>query len=401
LLNAELTEHLEKFFLWLQRYGETSYDFQTVYAGAIGKRAKSLYYSRPKLGVLAVAPMVLVESFLPWARVFFWKKQRFPIADAHYAMGFAYLYRATGRQIFHEQAVHFLDVLISTRAPGYQNYCWGYPFDWVTRNGTVPANTPLITTTPYAYEAFDSVYRIDHNERWRAIMRSIAEHAAHDIKDFRISEDCSTCTYFPNGEEKGVVNASAYRSFLLTKASLEFESEHYWQIGQKNLNFVLQAQNQDGSWYYAMDGVRNFIDHIHTCFVLKALTKIDELKNHEGCKEAIKRGVDFYVDKLFDVEGLPRPFAKAPRRVIYKKELYDYAECVNLAVLLRNKNRKLGDRLDPVLRNVCRSWMRMDGSFFTRKLHLGWDRVPMHRWGQSQMFRSLCLALLNGIAAEK
>jgi hypothetical protein len=28
-------------------------------------------------------------------------------------------------------------------------------------------------------------------------------------------------------------------------------------------------------------------------------------------------------------------------------------------------------------------------------LHLGWDNVPMHRWGQSQMFRSLAYYLSN------
>ena len=36
-------------------------------------------------------------------------------------------------------------------------------------------------------------------------------------------------------------------------------------------------------------------------------------------------------------------------------------------------------------------WIKPDGSFRSRRLHLGWDNVPMHRWGQSQMFRALAL----------
>jgi hypothetical protein len=82
MLYSELAERLESFVSWLERYGETSYDFQTVYAGSLGKRAKSLSYSRHKLGVFAVAPLVFGEAFLPHVRMFFWKKQRFPIADA-------------------------------------------------------------------------------------------------------------------------------------------------------------------------------------------------------------------------------------------------------------------------------------------------------------------------------
>src|SRR4051812_3120176 len=35
---------------WLARYGETSWDHQSYFAGPIGGRAKALYYRSPKLG---------------------------------------------------------------------------------------------------------------------------------------------------------------------------------------------------------------------------------------------------------------------------------------------------------------------------------------------------------------
>src|SRR5580704_8854933 len=76
---------------WLDRYGETSYDHQSFFASKVGRGAKALYYRKPLLGTLAVSPMVFLEAFLPAARRLFWKPQRFPIADAHYAMGFAFL----------------------------------------------------------------------------------------------------------------------------------------------------------------------------------------------------------------------------------------------------------------------------------------------------------------------
>jgi hypothetical protein len=34
----------------------------------------------------------------------------------------------------------------------------------------------------------------------------------------------------------------------------------------------------------------------------------------------------------------------------------------------------------------------------TRKLILGWDNVPMHRWAQSQMFRALAFYLRENSA---
>jgi hypothetical protein len=406
---ADICRILTNFTAWLDAYGETSWDFQSVYAGPIGGRAKSLYYRNHLIGTLAVAPMVFCEALLPSARCLFHHHMRFPIADAHYAMAFAFLYQATANPAYLQRAMHFLTVLKETRCSGFKDYCWGYPFDWVCRGGTIKRDTPLITTTPYAYEAFlqvsETIERAsdfrslisdpcppDLLDQYKQIMQSIARHAATDIKDFRVSETASSCSYTPFGEG-GVINAAAYRAFLLTSASGVLSKDEYWRLAERNLNFVLENQNPDGSWPYAVDGVRDFVDHFHTCFVMKALAKIHALTNHKACLETLARGVEYYLKNLFDEDGLPKPFSKAPRLTVYKRELYDCAECINLCLLLRDPFPQLEGTLEMVIDGVLQDWIKPDGSFRSRRLHLGWDNVPMHRWGQSQMFRSLAFYL--------
>jgi hypothetical protein len=381
---------------WLNQYGETSYDFQSYYASDLGKSAKALYYRKPLLGILAVAPMVFSEAFVPSARSLFWKRQRFPIADAHYAMGFAFLSSLLKQENYYAKAVHFLEVLKETRSVGQRHYCWGYPFDWETMRGTIEQGTPLITTVPYVYEAFRQVWEIDKSDEWLQIMNSVAQHAFLDYKDFQTSSRASTCSYTPDPKQSvGVVNANAYRAFLLMSAAQDFADESFRKAAERNLNFVLESQNADGSWYYAKDGKRNFIDHFHTCFVLKALTKIEALTGDSGCTEAIERGVEYYVTNLFDESGLPKPFSSRPRLTVYRRELYDYAECINLAVLLNGRFRELDELLPIVLNDVLTVWQKPDGSFRSRRLLLGWDDTPMHRWAQSQLFRSLCLLMYH------
>ncbi len=403
-VNSKLIDTLHstlgRFIAWLDGYGETSFDHQSFFAGPIGGRAKALYYRKPRLGTMAVAPMIFCEAFLPAARQLFWKKQRFPIADAHYAMGFALLAQRTGEDKYYDRAVHFLSVLEQTRCPGYEHYCWGYPFDWVTRTGVMAAGTPLITTTPYVYEAFAAVQRIDGQARWLEILHSIADHAAEDIPDRELAADAATAGYNPFDAAGGVINASAYRAFLLTSAAIQFGRDDYRRIAERNLNFVLRAQQPDGSWFYASDEVRDFVDHFHTCFVLKALAKIEALTGHEGCRKAIQAGTAYYVRHLFDGNGLPKPFSRAPRLTVYRQELYDYAECINLGVLLRDRFPELDDRLRTTLADLLEHWRKPDGSFRSRRLLLGWDGVPMHRWAQAQIFRSLC-GLLSSLSAEK
>jgi len=393
LPTAEIQASVCRFVEWLERYGETSYDHQSFFASDLGRRAKALYYTRPALGTLAVAPMILCEAFLPGARRLFFKPQRFPIADAHYAMGFAFLSRALGAEEYYRRAVHFLEVLKATRCPGYRHYAWGYPFNWETRLGTIKEGTPLITTIPDVYEAFREVDDIDRDQKWLEIMHSIATHGIEDYDDRQTSSRASTCSYCPRDEGScGVVNASAYRAFLLMRAAVDFSDDTCRQVAARNLNFVLESQNPDGSWYYSTDGERDFVDHFHTCFVLKALTKIEAIYDSAELTKAIERGVDYYVHHLFDEQDLPKPFSRRPRLTVYRRELYDCAECVNLAVLLRGRFPQLDQKLSKFLANLSR-WQKPDGSFRSRQLLLGWDNVPMHRWAQSQFFRSLCFLL--------
>ena len=380
-----------RFTRWLERYGETSYDFQSFYAGKLGQSAKALYYRNPILGTLAVSPIIFCEAFVPSARRLFWMPQRFPIADAHYAMGFLSLGHTLGQDDYYARALAFLQILEETRCSRYNDYCWGYPFHWETIRGTIRAGTPLITTVPYVYEAFRQAHQIDANGRWLRIMRSIAEHALRDYKDLPTSSRASTCSYTPTPEESlAVVNANAYRAFLLTSAALDFSDPRYLEVAKRNLAFVIETQNRDGSWYYAVDGERHFVDHFHTCFVLKALAKIEKLTGDPQCSGAITRGIDYYVRNLFDDRGLPKPFSRPPRLIVYRRELYDYAECLNLGTLLKGRFPDLDELLGVVLNQIITVWQKPDGSFRSRQLLVGWDNVPMHRWAQAQTFRSLC-----------
>ncbi len=450
---SRVSAALERFTRWLHAYGETSRDHQSFFAGPIGGRAKALYYRNKLLGTAAVAPMIFCEAVLPAGRRLFHRPTRFPIADAHYAMGFAFLYEATGEPAHLKRAIHFLDELKKSRCPDFKEYCWGYPFDWVTRNGTIKAQTPLITTTPYVFEAFLQVYRLCNGgglpsalrpppsalcppERlgeWKGILESIALHATTDIKDFKVSETASTCSYTPY-DKGGVINSAAYRGLLLTSASKFLSNDEYQRFADRNVNFVLENQNPDGSWFYALDGVRDFVDHFHTCFVMKALAKVylqlrepsaeSGERRVEGAEQraeggehgvedrgqraegrgrkaevaqrilaALERGVEYYLKNLFAEDGLPKPFSKAPRLTVYKRELYDCAECINLCVLLRDRFPELDAKLETVVSGILKDWIKPDGSFRSRQLLLGWDNVPMHRWAQSQMFRNLAFYL--------
>jgi hypothetical protein len=163
-------------------------------------------------------------------------------------MGFATLSQTLGDKKYYQRAVHFIEELEVTRCQGQKHYAWGYPFDWVWMGGTIKEGTPLITTEPYVYEAFSHVYEIDKDQKWRQSMQSLAEHVSQDYYDTQTSALASSSSYTPASEPSsgGVVNASAYRAFILTKAALDFSEEKYRRQAERNMHFVLESQNADG-----------------------------------------------------------------------------------------------------------------------------------------------------------
>ena len=376
------------FIAWLQSYGDTSQDQYDFWAWRFGQISKAAYYGGRWWGKLSVAPLVLLDTFLPQTRSLIRSRSRFPIADAHYAMAFLKLYSVEANEEWRQIGQSYLRALMEQRCPNYGDYSWGYPFDWVTCFGTFESGTPLITTIPYVYEAFAKGYEATGETEYLNMMRSAATFAFEHISETELSPGVSVCSYTPS-DHRRVVNANAYRAFLLTTAGTTFKRNDWIQAATRNLAFVLSSQQPDGSWLYAMDGKDAFIDNFHTCFVLNNLYKAWKYLQDPDICSAIQRGFDFYRKYLLTSAGLPIPFAKQQRLSFIRQELYDYAEGINLCLLLSEIQKDAREIMLSMLRDVLENWIVKDGHFCTRTLWMGKNTIPYHRWAQSQLFLSL------------
>jgi hypothetical protein len=356
--------------------------------GGLGSWAKRTYDRSPRLGLALVAPFAAADAFVPGIRTLVRDPRRFPIADAHYALAFLSLARLTGDASYRNRAAAFLDALEQTRCPGEADYCWGYPFDWQTVAGLWPRGTPLITQTPYAFEAFEAAWEAEQRQHHLDVAYSIARFAAERIPTTTVAPGAAAAAYTPY-DDRRVVNASSYRALILTRAAARFDRADWLEEALRNVRFVLSVQSQDGSWPYAVDGLDHFVDNFHTCFVLKSLFKVWRLTADRAVLEAIRAGYAYYKQRLLDADGQPVPFAESPRLVPYRRTLYDYAEGIVLALLLRDVDPDapaIGERLTSALLS---EWVVRDGHFATERLLVGWNRVPFHRWAQAQTFHAL------------
>ncbi len=388
--NKSLFDAIKAFENWLSATGYPSYDPYDIWGTGYGLTARRLYYEKHPLGVPMVAPLLLMEILCPSLRRLFAKRSRFATADAQLLLAYINLYESTEDEDFSAKARRLGSELLDYSISGYHGYCWGYPFIWQNHAVRWPANLPYITCTPYCYEAYAKLYDITLEDQFAEAAQSISEFISKDIRDSKTSANAAAASYSPIDSGK-VINASAYRALVLFDAGRRFNRAEYVQKAERNLNFILQNQREDGSWLYAVDTpAEAFIDHFHTCFVLKNLVKINQLLRRPDISESIQKGYNYYARELFDERGLPKSFAIKPRTGLIRFEMYDFAEAITLGTLLRDEIPEAFARARAVAEVLLTDYQLADGHFVTR-VYKGGRRhtFPFLRWPQSQLFLAL------------
>ena len=388
-------ELADRFVHWLDGFGEHSHDPYDFWSWGPGRKAKRFYYRHAFAGPLAALPFVALDTLWPRSRRFVGDPRRYPIADAHYASAFFRRAQQSGDARELERGRHFLDELLRSRSPGFDELCWGYPFVWESRSGTIEAGTPLVTTVPYAYEAFEAGYEATQDVECLNAMQSIATFAYARIPVTDFGDGSAAAGYTP-ALPTTVVNASCYRAFLLAAAGRRFERSDWSAEAERNVAFALALQRPDGSWPYATTEGDEFVDNMHTCFVLKNLFKYSLISGRADVRDAVHRGYDFYRRTLLDEDLQPIPFAVKPRITLHRGDLYDYAEGILLASQLRDADSHAPVVLRGLLRGLADRWTRPAGNFVTRRLVIGQNTVPYHRWAQSQAFHALVHVASSG-----
>jgi mannose/cellobiose epimerase-like protein (N-acyl-D-glucosamine 2-epimerase family) len=396
LSEERLRTAIERFVRWLDRHGLESYDPYDIWGTRYGVLARRLYYAKSVWGAPLVAPLVAAEALVPGIRKLFVRKERFATAEAQLLQGFLNVYACTGDSAYLRKAETAATGLLQLSISGYSGHCWGYPFDWQNSRGLWKGNTPFITSTPYCCEAFLGLADATGSQEHLDVAASIAKFVAHDLRDSPVSPDASAGSYSPNDRTQ-VINASAYRAFVLFEAWQRFQIDEYREIAQRNLKFILESQREDGSWLYALGSpAEAFIDHFHTCFVIKNLQKINWVAESSQVVRAIEMGWDFYRHALFHDDETPKNFAIEPRTQLARVEMYNLAEAITLGTVLKDTIPGAFDLAQRLTRRAIRDYQLRDGHFVTRVYRTGLRHtMPFLRWPQAQMF----LALTNALRA--
>jgi len=387
---------VRRFLQWLGLNSTSGYDPYDLWSTTYGKRARRLFYRSRIAGAVLSAPLLAAELLFPAAARRSIQKKQYATSHAHLILGLVDLYRSGLGDEYLERAVALDHELDQIKIDGYSGACWGYPFDWENRRGLWPKNTPLITVTPYGFEAYLALYEATGKDIYRERARSVVAFALKDINNTARPDGSIASSYSPL-DNSLIINASAYRAFVLTAGHVLFGDEQAGELADKLIRFVISSQQADGSWPYAIEAEGDdFIDHFHTCFVLKNLAKINKLRKDDDLRQPIEKGYSYYEKALFYGDGLPRPFSFGVARSL-KYNLYDFAEAINLGIVLRDLMPRAFERSIDIATKTVRDFQLDDGHFVTSVNRLGMEnKLAFIRWPQAQMFHALA-ALIKAL----
>jgi len=392
--SEELAESIHKLDSWIEANGWAGYDPYDIkgHPWILGPthNQNQNQASRTMRGGILLGAEFFPQASRKLLRI---KKQINAKAMGLFATAYLILYQQSKKETYIQKAYECINWLWDNTSQGYTGKCWGYPFDWQSLI-LIPRGTPSVVVSSTCGEAFWNFYQLTGDRKYLDVCQDICEFFVTNFNIDYVHEDKICFSYTPI-DRFHVHNANLFAAAFLIKVGKELNREGFYQHGIKALNYTLDAQNEDGSFYYwaLSDGVAynipeatlKTIDHYHTGFVLRSLYSIYKNTNADRVLETLTKGYQFYRDNLFKDKRVP----KLKPDSIYPINIHSCAEAI---LCMSTLNDLFPDAMG-YAQNAF-SWTRdnmqgKDGHFYYMKTEGKVNKIPYIRWGQAWMMRAL------------
>jgi len=372
--NEELIEE------YCMRENYLSYDPYDIWKTQLGIISKRLFFKNKYLGLPFVSLLTLLDFYIINKKRFFYKKKEYPIVSAQNTIVLLNKLKKTKNKKYLEKINKNIDWLLNNYSKKYKGLSWGTGFKIVISSNVVyDEQTPFTTNTPYILEAFDLYYNETKSEFIVDKIKKIYEFYEKEVIIIENNENYMITSYGPFND-RIVTNSVSYTmySYSIFYKYLD-EKEYIKNKIIKLYNFIKHIQKSDGSWLYAPFDSNTFIDCFHTCFILKNIYKTNLNLRLINSEKIIEVGYDYLKKSFYDNNlELFRRFSIKNKPSIVKYDLYDNAEILNLAYLL--KDNVLYEK---IYHSINKNFIKNNNVYSQLDLFMSKKNKNMYRWALS------------------
>jgi len=206
------------------------------------------------------------------------------------------------------RAQNVVRMLREASLPGWSGACWGYHFDVRTRFGGYDAHTPNAIVTSFVAKGVAEATRaglIDGHD----LLEGACTFITRDLA--RVEDDRGLCFLYTPDAIGVVHNANALCAQVLmlgaVVAGLPTQDD-----AVSSARHTASYQRSDGAWPYAEKENGRWVDSFHTGFVLESLHAVAEAVDDAALRTSVRKGMGFYLERLFDSDGAPRYYDTRP-----------------------------------------------------------------------------------------
>lgn len=396
MVSEELQKSIKQLNNWIEENGWAGYDPYDIKGHTAVIQLLSNQARDPKL--INSVFLECIEFFPTIARkTLKVNKEINAKAMGLFASAYLFLYQILKHESYLQKAYDCLRWLVENKSKDFVETCWGYPFDWQSLI-FIPKGTPSAVVSSICGDAFLNFYKFTGDKKYLQICESICKFFINSLNIDFVDQNRICFSYTPL-DNFHVHNANLFVSSFLIKVSYELGHSGFYEYGLKALNYTLDAQNTDGSFYYWSQIDKNTynipditlknIDHYHTGFVLRSLHSIYSISRENKTLEALTKAYSYYRDNLFKDNKVP----KLKPDSLYPINIHSCAEAI---LCMSTLSDIFPDALEYAQNTFLwtRKHMQTREGWFIyiiRKIKsYNWKiKIPYIRWGQAWMLIAL------------
>ena len=385
-------ESVEILLNWIEQNQYKSYDHYDYWSSKFGLFSRRIFYRNKFLGLPLISSVYLIDNLFPGFRGVFAKKESSAESVPRIVMAYFRLFQCTNNSSYLQKGCALLDWLVDNVSLTNHGLGWGLHFDC---EEIAPMFTPCTTITAYSTEALIMGFNLTGNIKYLNCALQTGEFVAKDLNR-REFENSTALSYTPI-DNHYVINANSYSARILLDCLKIKKDETKFVLMNKIVNYILEQQNSDGSWYYydkqTVPTKKNFIDSFHTCFVLENLFEIWNYNKNDNVLDSLKNGFEFFLNNFINEDYSIRYYFTYPYPTGISVDIRGCAETIYCCTLLAEIFPHSLEIAEKISNWVIKYMQDKDGYFYFRII-LGYkQKFPYIRWAQAPMLNALTFLL--------
>jgi len=315
------------------------------------------------------------------------KKAHNPKAMGLFLHAYSLSYQQNKSEEVLKKMEFFFDWLLENRTKGYEEYCWGYNFDWASPVKFLGKYSPTIVVSGFIAKGIFEYYQATKNSKAVEVLKSIGEFAENQLAWTK--NEKGYCVSYSARATDCCYNASMLGAELYARLYHITQENKYKELAEKLTDFTVAYQHEDGHWNYSVDpktGKERVQIDFHQGYVLDSIHYVMKYcGKQETYLNALKKGVGYYFKNQFKENG--QAIFRVP--TAYPVEIHNQSQGIITLTRLSYLSEEYARFADRIAAWTIQNMQNKKGYFYYKKYPLYTIKTPFMRWSNAWMFLAL------------